>query len=499
MYFVLKIMVFKWRESVPSDSLWISKLGISSHKLSNLKVVLATHDSSLFNNQTAKQHRLFIKFLRENIVSAHQQHSRVGGDSNEVLRAGAGREEEPRTPPSERREPEVEANETGPEGGSESESTECAENEVIADVYIRIFVKFQVNSMDALLALWREQVAEVKQIVGLARPGRHYLLEFLSHNPTLSKISQMTIVLNLTLSQFFSAIVNSKNFTRIQEHYDPEYSKQTGWLGSMFKAKKKFTDKCTHFDVNFEEACILSYVYSVLKNISLDKKRTQEIIITKRNLRKAWFCLIGTSANDSLPQALPPQQKPHLPDLDFGNLPLIRAQIQRPNSDHGALDQGELHQKTLHLHLNEVLGVLVDVIRNPSEYFPLEPEDQSEPVLSLLFPLPPSILFHFWDQVFTGFYDLSVFGSSRDLAQSFRVCGLDCLTQIMIPLFRATYSTSNQSRIGERLGYVLIQLIEILKQAELGRAGGSSFGKLEGRAHQAKWSTGKPRSPTRTR
>lgn len=51
------------------------------------------------------------------------------------------------------------------------------------------------------------------------------------------------------------------------------------------------------------------------------------------------------------------------------------------------------------------------------------------------------------------------------MSKSFRVVGLDALAHIMIPLFRATYSTSNQSRIGERLSVVLVQLIQILQQS----------------------------------
>jgi hypothetical protein len=94
--------------------------------------------------------------------------------------------------------------------------------------------------------------------------------------------------------------------------------------------------------------------------------------------------------------------------------------------------------------------------------------------------LPPSVLSKFWDQVFTGFYDLSAFGSQRDLKHSFRVCGLDCLTEIMIPLFRATYSTSNQSRIGERLSAVLIQLIEILQTTVLDKNQPLSHDKIKG-------------------
>jgi hypothetical protein len=280
-------MVFKWKETIPDDSLWISKLGINNQKLTNLKVVLATHDTTLFNNQTAKRNRLFIKFLRENIQFTHKKGSE--NDSNEILRTKNQKEEIEEAKDQDGNKDD----DLSVDSHENDESDEYAENEVIADVYMRIFAKFQVNSMDSLLDLWKEQISHVKKITNMKSPGRHYLLEFLSHNSTLSKISQMTIVLNLTLSQFFSAIVNSKNFINIQLFYDPDYTKPKGWFNMMLKSKKKSSEKYTNFDTNFEEACILSYVYSVLKNISLDKKRTQEIIITKRNLRKAWFQLIG--------------------------------------------------------------------------------------------------------------------------------------------------------------------------------------------------------------
>ena len=293
MYFILKIMVYKWTETRPPESLWISKLGISNYKLSNLKVVLATHDSSLFNNQNAKQNRLFIKFLRESILGSVHNHPEIEGQKQEISRSQVkqkNQKDEQKLKESKEQEKEKKDDEIL---SNKSELGEDPENEGIADVYLRIFAKFQVNSMDSLLALWKEQIESAKDTLGQAEPPRHLLLDFLSHNPTLSKISQMTIVLNLSLSQFFSAITNSRHFLQIQEHYDPEYSKPRGWFASAKKPTRNMAETRTNLDVNFGEACILSYVYSVLKNISLDKKRTQEIILTKKTLRKSWFQLIG--------------------------------------------------------------------------------------------------------------------------------------------------------------------------------------------------------------
>jgi hypothetical protein len=283
MYFILKIMVYKWTEVQASQGLWISKLGISNSKLSNLKVVLATHDTSLSSNQTAKQNRLFIKFLRENIREDLGEWSPLEGQTPHISRAEVkGPESQPK-----------ETKEGADETEDLLEEEEDPENEVIGDVYLRIFAKFQVNSMDSLLDLWKEQVFSVRQIFSHEVPPRNLLLDFLSHNPTLAKISQMTIVLNLSLSQFFSAIINSKNFIKIQEHYNPDYSKPKGWFSSTTKPQRNKLNTSTNFNVNFEEACILAYVYSVVKNISLDKRKAQQITLTKRTLRKAWFQLIG--------------------------------------------------------------------------------------------------------------------------------------------------------------------------------------------------------------
>ena len=99
--------------------------------------------------------------------------------------------------------------------------------------------------------------------------------------------------------------------------------------------------------------------------------------------------------------------------------------------------------------------MLVEIVKSTEEYLPTRKT-------GLLFPLPPSLLKPFWENVFSGFYDISIFSNERDLKESFKICIVTALQDLILPVFRATYSTSKQNRIGIRIAKVLQQFIQIL-------------------------------------
>ena len=123
-------------------------------------------------------------------------------------------------------------------------------------------------------------------------------------------------------------------------------------------------------------------------------------------------------------------------------------------------------KKTLHLHINEVLGRLTDIIQNPETVNNIEINNKilTKSNVGLLSPISPSLMKMFWDNLFLGFYDISIFTSKRNLDQSHKICSLILIDSVVISLFRATYSTDKQYRIGERISHILQKFLLILDE-----------------------------------
>ena len=308
MYFIVKIMVYKWELVMQSEPGWVCKLGMAALKLENLNVVLSTHSQDSDKSQRQKETRLFLKFLRQSLKDSKRsprnsksnkytlQNPLKNTHHNQQLQHTHTQTNNQSNPPNQTliHSPNEHQLQHQEQQSILNHKSHSNENQSIANVYIEIFRKFRVSCIDSLIDLWKEELWSVHNLSNFHH-NRLVLLEYLMFSPTLAKIAEMTLVLELPLFDLFAAVTNSKNFVAIQEFYDPDYNNSSNWFTSLFKRKTSVPPGKSDFQINFQEAALLSYVFCVLRRMSLEPDKVKQIVVSKKVLRKAWMLLIGCS------------------------------------------------------------------------------------------------------------------------------------------------------------------------------------------------------------